>query len=108
MGPRHPKPSGVLYVRTDALIDRHDLIGIQSATDQTGGGILVLIRSDTGFRKMRAATTAYPGLRLALVVGQTMLAAPSYTSPIHEQQLAFSVGSASNAERAARSVAGVQ
>lgn len=106
--PVHLKPSGVLYVRTDAVIDRRDLIGIQSATDQAGGGILVLILSDSGLRKMHKATAANPGLRLALVVGQTMLAAPGYAAPIREQQLAFGVGSARNAEVAARAVAGVQ
>lgn len=106
--PVHLKPTGVLYVRTDAIIDRRDLIGIQSATDQLGGGILVLILSDAGFRKMHEATAANPGLRLALVVGQTMLAAPGYVAPISESQLAFGVGSARNAELAARAVAGVQ
>lgn len=106
--PVHLKPSGTLYVRPDAIIDRRDLIGIQSATDQAGGGILVLILSDSGFRKMREATAANPGLRLALVVGQTMLSAPGYAAPIREQQLAFGVGSAHNAEVAARAVAGVQ
>jgi hypothetical protein len=106
--PVHLKPSGVLYVRTEAIIDRRDLIGIQSATDQSGGGILVLILSDAGFRKMREATAANPGLRLALVVGQTMLAAPAYAAPVREHQLAFGVGSARNAELAAHAVAGVR
>jgi hypothetical protein len=106
--PVHLNPSGVLYVRTDPVIDRRDLIGIQSATDQTGGGILVLILSDEGYRKMHEATAANPGLRLALVVGQTMLAAPGYAAPIRERQLAFGVGSARNAELAARAVAGVR
>lgn len=101
------KPSGLLYVRTDALIDRSDLMGIQSATDQAGGGLLVLILTDEGLKKMRAVTTAHPGLRLALVVGQVMLAAPAYAAPIQEQQLAFGVGSTRNADMAARSVAGV-
>ena len=105
--PVHLKPSGVLYVRTQAILDRRDLLGIQSATDQDGGGILVLILSDQGLSKIRQATTTHPGLHLALVVGQTMLAAPAYASPIREQQLAFGVGSARNAEIAARSVAGV-
>ncbi len=101
------KPSGMLYVQPAAVIGRSDLIGIQSATDQKGDGILVLILGDEGLRKMRAATAANPGLRLALVVGHTMLAAPGYAAPISQQQLAFSVGSARNAELAARSVAGV-
>lgn len=101
------KPSGILYVRTDAIIDRGDLMGIQSATDQAGGGLLVLILKDEGLAKLRAATSAHPGMRLALVVGQIMLAAPAYATPISEQKLAFAVGSPRNAEIAARSVAGV-
>lgn len=101
------KPSGMLYVRPDEVIGRDDLIGIQAATDQKGEGILVLILGDEGLRKLRAATAANPGLRLALVVGHTMLAAPGYAAPISQQQLAFGVGSARNAELAARSVAGV-
>lgn len=101
------KPSGILYVRTDAIINRSDLMGIQSATDQAGGGLLVLILKDEGLAKLRAATSAHPGLRLALVVGQIMLAAPAYATPISEQKLAFAVGSLRNAEIAARSVAGV-
>ena len=102
------KPSGVLYVQPTAIIDRSDLMGIQSATDQKGDGILVLILNDVGLRKMRDATAANPGLRLALVVGHTMLAAPGYAAPIRQQKLAFSVGSARNAELAARAVAGVE
>ncbi|WP_322999754.1 hypothetical protein [Castellaniella sp.] len=101
------KPSGLLYVRTDAIIGRDDLMGIQSATDQNGGGILVLVLKDSGLTKLRDATAANPGMRLALVVGQMMLAAPAYASPIREQKLAFGVGSAHNADVAARSVAGV-
>lgn len=101
------KPRGILYVRTDPVITRADLMGIQSATDQAGGGILILALNDGGFRKVQAATSAHPGLRLALVVGQTMLAAPGYAAPIHEQQLAFAVGTPRNAQIAARAVAGV-
>ncbi|HUH39564.1 MAG TPA: hypothetical protein VL024_01720 [Castellaniella sp.] len=102
------KPSGVLYVHTAPVISRSDLLGIQSATDQSGGGILILALSDEGYRKIHAATAANPGLRLALVVGQTMLAAPAYAAPIREKKLAFGVGSRHNAELAARAVAGVQ
>ncbi|MFT0531575.1 hypothetical protein ACMHYJ_01900 [Castellaniella hirudinis] len=102
------KPSGQLYVRADAIIDRGDLMGIQSAADQAGNGLLVLILTDQGLAKLQAATAANPGLRLALVVGQMMLAAPAYAAPIREQQLAFPVGSVHNAEIAARSVAGVR
>lgn len=101
-------PQGVLYVMTEAVITRRDLIGIQAATDdKSGDGILVITLSDEGFAKVRAATAAHPGLRLALVVGKTMLAAPGYAAPISEKQLAFRVGSRLNADKAARAVAGV-
>jgi hypothetical protein len=102
------KPSGLLYVRTDAIVDRSDLMGVQSAADQAGGGVLVLILSNDGLQKLNAQTRAHPGLHLALVVGQVMLAAPQYTSPITQQQVAFGVGSVHNAELAARSIAGLQ
>lgn len=102
------KPSGLLYVRTDAIVDRSDLMGVQSAADQAGGGVLVLILSNDGLQKLNAQTKAHPGLHLALVVGQVMLAAPQYTSPITQQQVAFGVGSVHNAELAARSIAGLQ
>ncbi len=102
------KPSGVLYVNTAPVITRSDLIAIQSGSDQAGGGVLVLALSDEGLRKLHAATAAHPGLRLALVVGQTMLAAPGYAAPIRERQLAFGVGSRRNAEIAARAVAGIE
>uniref|UniRef100_UPI00333E57BE hypothetical protein n=1 Tax=Castellaniella defragrans TaxID=75697 RepID=UPI00333E57BE len=101
------KPSGVLYVNTSPVISRSDLVGIQAATDQSGGGVLVLTLSDEGQEKIRAATTANPGLHLALVVGHTMLAAPKYADPLQEKQLAFGVGSRRNAEIAAHAVAGV-
>lgn len=106
--PVNLNPQGVLYVMTEPVITRHDLIGIQSAVDnKSGDGILIVALSDTGFTKIRAATAAHPGLRLALVVGKTMLAAPGYAAPISEKQLAFRVGSRENADKAARAVAGV-
>lgn len=106
--PVNLNPQGVLYVMTEPVITRSDLIGIQSAVDdQSGDGILVVALSDAGFAKIRAATAAHPGLRLALVVGKTMLAAPGYAAPVSEKQLAFRVGSRANAEKAARAVAGV-
>lgn len=106
--PVNLNPQGVLYVRTEPVITRRDLIGIQSAVDdQSGEGILVIAMSDAGFNKIRAATSAHPGLRLALVVGKTMLAAPGYAAPVSEKQLAFRVGTRENADKAARAVAGV-
>ncbi|MDN5843030.1 MAG: hypothetical protein L0H54_06230 [Alcaligenaceae bacterium] len=100
------KPDGVLYVRTDPVLTRDDLMGVQAATAHDGSGILILILNDEGLQKIHRATAAHPGLKLALVVGHTMLAAPGYAVPISEQQLAFGVGTRANADLAARAVAG--
>lgn len=107
--PVNLSPQGVLYVMTEPVITRRDLTGIQSAVDdKTGEGILIVALSDAGFAKIHAATAAHPGLRLALVVNKTMLAAPGYAAPISKKQLAFHVGSRENADKAARAVAGVE
>lgn len=99
-------PEGVLYVLTDPVLTRDDLMGVQAATAHDGSGILILTLNDEGLRKVHQATAAHPGLKLALVVGHTMLAAPGYAAPISEQQLAFGVGTRTNADLAARAVAG--
>jgi len=99
-------PDGVLHVLTTPVLTRDDLMGVQAATAQDGSGILILVLSDQGLRKIHEATSAHPGLRLALVVGHTMLAAPGYAAPVSEQQLAFGVGTRANTDLAARSIAG--
>lgn len=101
-------PQQALYVMADPVITRSDLVGIRSAVDnQSGDGILEVALSDAGLVKIRSATASYPGLRLALVVNKTMLAAPGYAAPVTEKLLAFRVGSRENAVKAARGVAGV-
>lgn len=99
-------PEGILYVLTDPVLTRDDLMGVQAATAQDGSGILILALNDQGLQKVRQATATHPGLKLALVVGHTMLAAPGYAAPISEQQLAFGVGTRANADLAARAIAG--
>src|SRR3546814_8300458 len=68
------KPEGVLYVLTDPVLTRDDLMGVQAATAHDGSGILILVLNDGGLNKIRQATASHPGLKLALVVGHTMLA----------------------------------
>ncbi len=100
------KPAGLLFVRPDPLINRGDLMGIQSAAGEDDAGVLVLFLTEAGLAKLRSVTSSNPGKRLALVVGQELLAAPAYAAPIVQQQLAFKVGSQRDAQRAARAVAG--
>ncbi|MFA5664988.1 hypothetical protein [Castellaniella sp.] len=102
------QPAGTLYLRPEPLIRRSDLMGIRVLEGQGQGGRLVLILAERGLARVRAGTAAHPGLRLALVVGQELLAAPRYAAPIREQQLVFSFDSLFEAERIARAVAGIR
>jgi len=102
------QPTGVIYLRPEPLIRRSDLMGIRAVEGPGPGGQLVLILTERGLDRAQAGTAAYPGLRLALVVGQKLLAAPRYAAPVSEQQLLFSFDSLVEAENIARAVAGVR
>jgi preprotein translocase subunit SecD len=99
--------SGKLFVNPQPVLTRDDLSGVQAGTSKDGAGLLALQLNDSGKAKIKDATTKNPNLRLALVVGRTMLAAPGYTTPVMSDQLIFSVGSEQNATAAARAIAGV-
>lgn len=98
--------SGMLYVNPQPVITRADLSGIQAGANKEGQGLLALELNDAGKNKITQATTQNPNKRLALVVGRTMLAAPSYTTPVNSGQLVFAVGTEENATAAARAIAG--
>lgn len=103
------RPSGVLYVDTNnAILDRSDLDWIQSAHDNHNNGILVLFLKTEAQQRLLQQTQLNKNKYLALVVGQTMLAAPQFKQAINQNQLAFEVGSIRNAELAAKTVAGVE
>ncbi|WP_255675947.1 hypothetical protein [Pusillimonas sp. MFBS29] len=99
--------SGMLYVNPQPVITRADLSGIQAGANKEGQGLLALELSEAGASKITKATTDNPNKRLALVVGRTMLAAPSYSEPVKSGQLVFAVGTEENATAAARAIAGV-
>ncbi|MFT0548065.1 SecDF P1 head subdomain-containing protein [Allopusillimonas ginsengisoli] len=99
--------SGKLFVNPQPVLTRDDLSGVQAGTSKDGAGLLALQLNDSGKAKIKDATTKNPNLRLALVVGRTMLAAPGYTTPVMSDQLIFAVGSEQNANAAARAIAGV-
>src|SRR5690554_289473 len=99
--------SGTLYVNPQPIVTRDDLVGVQAGTNKEGAGLLALGLNNVGQSKITNITTQNPNKRLALVVGRTMLAAPSYTTPVKTEQLVFAVGTEANASAAARAIAGV-
>lgn len=98
--------SGTLYVNPEPVITRADLSNIRAGASKDGVGLLALGLNDAGQAKVLHVTTQNPNKRLALVVGHTMLSAPTYTVPIASDQLVFPVGTEDNATAAARAIAG--
>lgn len=98
--------SGTLYVDPQPVITRDDLSDIRAGASKEGVGLLALGLNEAGQAKVLHVTTQNPDKRLALVVGHTMLSAPSYTVPVASDQLVFPVGTEQNATAAARAIAG--
>lgn len=96
-----------LYLYPEAVLTRDFLTGVQAGANQQGEGLLALALSPDGQSRLTQATTQFPNKRLALVVGQTLLAVPAYTTPVSQEQLVFAVGTEENASAAARAIAGV-
>ena len=96
-----------LYLEPQPLVTRDDLTGIQAGANQQGVGLLALMLNDDARNRVQSVTTQSPNRRLALVVGSTLMAAPSYTDPVSTGQLIFPVGTEDNATAAARAIAGV-
>lgn len=101
-----PVQSGTLYVNPEPIIIRDDLTGVQAGRGRSGEGVLALSLNADARLRLQQATTQFPNKRLALIVGRTMLAAPSYTTPVDTDQLVFPVGTEQNAAAAARAIAG--
>ncbi len=101
-----PVQEGTLYVNPRPVITRDDLTGVQAGRGRSGEGLLALALNADARLRLQEATAQFPNKRLALVVGRTMLAAPSYTTPVDTDQLVFPVGSEQNAAAAARAIAG--
>lgn len=98
---------GVLYLNPQPVVVRDDLTGVQAGASPEGDGLLALELSPEAQGRVVQATTDNPNKRLALIVGQTMLAAPGYTEPVTTPHLIFVVGTEQNAMAAARAIAGV-
>ncbi|NLC35219.1 MAG: hypothetical protein GX772_02010 [Alcaligenaceae bacterium] len=96
-----------LYLSPEPVVTRADLTGVQAGADQQAQGLLALILSDEARVRVQDATARNPNKRLALVIGRTLMAAPSYADQVSSDQLIFPVGTESNATAAARAIAGV-
>lgn len=99
--------SGTIYLNPQPVITRQDLNDVRAGSSPQGDGLLALGLTDVGKKKVQDITAANPNMRLALVVGRTMMAAPGYSSPVATDQLVFGVGTEANATAAARAIAGV-
>lgn len=99
--------SGILYVNPEPVLTREHLSGVQAGANAQGAGLLALELNEEGRQQVTRITARYPNKRLALVVGNTMLAAPGYSTPVTTSQLIFGVGSEQNALLAARAIAGL-
>ncbi len=97
---------GALYLNPQPVVTRDDLSGVQAGTNKNGDGLLVLELNVAGQGKVNQATTQFPGKRLALIVGQTLMAVPGYSAPLTTERLAFMVGTGDNAQAAAQAIAG--
>ncbi|MFA5520475.1 MAG: hypothetical protein WCY98_01775 [Castellaniella sp.] len=97
---------GELYLNPQPVVTRDDLTGVQAGTNKNGDGLLVLELNAAGLGKVNQATTQFPGKRLALIVGQTLMAVPGYSAPLTTERLAFMVGSGETAAAAAEAIAG--
>lgn len=105
-----PIPVGgdsTLYLDPRPVVTRDDLTGIQAGANQQGQGLLALMLNSEASARLQQLTTDNPNKRLALVVGRTLMAAPSYAEPVATGQLIFPVGTEANATAAARAIAGV-
>lgn len=101
------QPNGTLYVLPEAILTNEDLVGVQAGTGENPEvGLLALDLNPEATRRLAQLTTEKPNMRLALVVGNTMLAAPGYKEPVTEGRLIFMVGSEANALAAAQAIAG--
>ncbi len=98
---------GALYLNPQPVLIRDDLTGVQAGTSEEGDGLLALELGPEAQSRLTQATTDNPNMRLALIVGQTMLAAPGSSVPVTTPHLIFVVGTEQNALAAARAIAGV-
>ena len=101
-----PVQEGQLFINPQPVITRDDLTGVQAGRGRDGEGLLGLMINPDARLRLKETTSQFPNKRLVLVIGRTMMAAPSYTTAVDTDQLVFPVGSEDNAAAAARAISG--
>ncbi len=101
-----PVKDETLYIKSDPALRLTDLLGIQAGNNDKGEGLLAVDITDTAKAALASLTTTHENLRLALIVGQTLVAAPTYISPVDSSRLIFPIGKPQDAEKLVRLVAG--
>ncbi|MFA5488099.1 MAG: hypothetical protein WC284_02675 [Candidimonas sp.] len=101
-----PLSADTLYVHPRAVFRRCGIVGVQAGVTAQGLGLLVLGLSPAASSALAASTDRYPGKRLALVVGRTLIAAQTYLAPFMGGRLGFHVGSCDDATTIAQAVTG--
>lgn len=98
---------GSIFLNPEAVVVREDLTGVQAGASAQGDGLVALELGPVGRDRIKKTTTDNPNMRLAFIVGQTLIAAPGFAAPIDTEQLIFIVGTEQNAISIARAIAGV-
>lgn len=99
-------PDGKLYMQEMPVLTRADLTDAAALVDRQGQNFVGLRFSESGARKLTEVSTKNVGKRLALVIDQELVAAPSIAEPLNRGVLAFGVASAQAASEIAAKIRG--
>ncbi|MFF7058641.1 preprotein translocase subunit SecD [Achromobacter spanius] len=99
-------PDGKLYLQEVPVLTRADLTDAAALVDRQGQNFVGLRFSEAGARKLTEISTKNVGNRLALVIDQELVAAPSIAEPLNRGVLAFGVASAQAASAIAAKIRG--
>jgi len=99
-------PDGKLYMQQTPVLTRADLTDAAALVDRQGQNFVGLRFSEAGARKLTDVSTKNVGNRLALVIDQELVAAPSIAEPLNRGVLAFGVASAQAASEIAAKIRG--
>jgi preprotein translocase subunit SecD len=99
-------PDGKLYLQEVPVLTRADLTDAAALVDRQGQNFVGLRFSEAGARKLTEISTKNVGNRLALVIDQELVAAPSIAEPLNRGVLAFGVASAQAASNIAAKIRG--
>lgn len=97
-------PTATLYFQPQPALTSTDIANVTAGSDKDGQGLLGLTLNAAGQQKIIDATTRNPNKRLALVIDNTIMAAPEYSQAVSSSELVFGVGTEQNAIAAAKAI----